>query len=591
MKKIAVLDSGVKCNHPAFSNTDIKGLSIQIDKSGEVITSGDFHDEIGHGTAIFYLISKLAKDSDITNIKIYDSQSEISTSDFEHILEYILSTYHFDIINISMGIVMYGNTDKLQAICKKFKENGTIIVSAFDNYGAVSFPAALDDVIGVDGQLGLSSKINYILVNNSIVNVIGKIKTQKVPWINPDYILVKGNSFICAELSAQLANGSSKDVNYLLQAICKKEVLLEKPVPNTMLFEINRAAIFPFNKEIHAIARYEPLLKFQIIDYYSLRISGKVGKTICDVLPNCNNKKVIKDIEKIAWDSFDTIIIGHCDEYCRIIKEDYKFKLISEAINRKKNIYVFDKMGITDAQMNYSQLFSPTVTSQNISKRYGKLYKPNVPILTICGTNSKQGKFSLQLFIRNKLIGLGYTVGQIGTEPSSLLFNMDEVFPCGYNGQVLLTPQQMCSVVNKMIWNISQKNVDIILAGCQSGLLGYNDRNIDMIPFSHQTFFQSLQTDAIILCINEYDSLHFVERVINYAESLSGAKVLGLVCFPYSPSKRLSGIYGAQEHISLTREKELKKEYYSYFGIKVYMLDKKDELEDLVDDFIDFFNK
>ena len=140
-----------------------------------------------------------------------------------------------------------------------------------------------------------------------------------------------------------------------------------------------------------------------------------------------------------------------------------------------------------------------------------------------------------------------------------------------------------------MIWDISQKGVDIILAGCQSGLLGFNDRNIDMIPFNHQIFFQSLQTDAIILCVNEYDSLSFVKRVINYAEGVSGAKVLGVVCFPYSPKKNWMGAYGTQERISVTREKELKEAYLGNLGKRVFMLDKNIELAQLVDECLEFF--
>lgn len=587
MKRIAIIDSGVKCDHPAFSNVQVKGFSITVNDSEKILIDEDFHDEIGHGTAVFYLINKSTHDCDITNIKIYDRSSKISTDNFEHILEYILKSYCFDIINISMGIVVYGNTERLQNICNSFKAQGTIIVSAFDNNGAVSFPAALDGVVGVDGQANLSTA--YISVQNSIVNVIGNLKNQKVAWIEPDYILVKGSSFICAEITAKLAISGGDKAEEMLNSLCGKKIVFNNSVDSKLPFKIFKAVVFPFNKEIHAIARFESYLKYSIVDYYSVRVSGKVGKSISEIIPNCDNQKTIKNIDEINWDTFDTLIIGHSDEYRRIINVDYKEKLIKEAIHRGKNIYTFDYNGISDIQKDYKLLFSPVVTEANISKRYGKLYKPNIPIIAICGTNSKQGKFSLQLYIRNKLLDLGYSVGQIGTEASSLLFDMDEVFPCGYNGQVYLTPQQTSSIINKMIWDISQKGVDIILAGCQSGLLGFNDRNIDMIPFNHQIFFQSLQTDAIILCVNEYDSLSFVKRVINYAEGVSGAKVLGVVCFPYSPKKNWMGAYGTQERISVTREKELKEAYLGNLGKRVFMLDKNIELAQLVDECLEFF--
>ncbi len=39
-----------------FLRFSYKGFSISVNDSGEVLIDKDFHDEIGHGTAVFYLI-------------------------------------------------------------------------------------------------------------------------------------------------------------------------------------------------------------------------------------------------------------------------------------------------------------------------------------------------------------------------------------------------------------------------------------------------------------------------------------------------------------------------------------------------------
>lgn len=49
------------------------------------------------------------------------------------------------------------------------------------------------------------------------------------------------------------------------------------------------------------------------------------------------------------------------------------------------------------------------------------LYRISTPVLAVCGTSSKQGKFTLQLELRKRFCEMGYKVGQIGTEPNSLL--------------------------------------------------------------------------------------------------------------------------------------------------------------------------
>ena len=74
--KIAILDSGVRKDHPAFSTKTINGFSLRIiDES--VKQYAEFIDNIGHGTAIFYLIDNLLNNVEITNIKIYDIDSEL----------------------------------------------------------------------------------------------------------------------------------------------------------------------------------------------------------------------------------------------------------------------------------------------------------------------------------------------------------------------------------------------------------------------------------------------------------------------------------------------------------------------------------
>ena len=85
----------------------------------------------------------------------------------------------------------------------------------------------------------------------------------------------------------------------------------------------------------------------------------------------------------------------------------------------------------------------------------------------ISGTGSQQGKFSLQLKLRNKFIQGGYKVGQLGTEPSSLLFGIDEVFPSGYGSVVNLSEEEIISRVNSQMHSIEEKNPDIILVGTQ----------------------------------------------------------------------------------------------------------------------------
>ncbi len=588
--KIAILDSGVRQDHPAFANVIVKGFSLKV-KDDKVQVNSDYTDNIGHGTAVFYIVEKFAQNIDITNIKIFDNHSQLSQHDFELVLEYIFLHFHFDIINVSMGFLRCGNVSKLQKICDDLYLNGTLIISAFDNNGAVSFPAALNNVIGVDGQNGDFSSESYIFVDNSIINVIGKLDNYRVAWLNPEYIIVKGNSFLCAQVSAAVARCLQNTGILDWCEICTNRYSFSGYSSFEIPFAFNRMAVFPFNKETHSIARYESLLPTKNITYYSARITGHTGKKISDVLTDCNNNTIIQNIDNINWDEFDTLVLGHLGELSKLTGSNYGASLIKTAVEKNKNIYCFDNpqsMINDQCILHYKKLFFPKIDSTYLKKRFGKLYLTDKPIITVIGTNSKQGKFTLQLYLRKKFTELGYSVGQIGTEPSALLFGFDEVFHCGYNGQVDLDACQTYIAINDMIWNITQKDVDLILAGTQSGLLAYNDHNAMMFPTYHQTVFSALQTDAILLCINPYDDINFVERIIKTAEGLSGGQVLGVVCFPVNNANNWKGNFGKQVRISTAEEFELKQKY-ALKNIPVYMLDKPEELDMLVSRCVDFF--
>ena len=68
---IAIFDSGVNTKHKDFESQDLVGFALKINRNGMIEKSDDFNDEIGHGTAIYYLIKRATANipCSITNIK------------------------------------------------------------------------------------------------------------------------------------------------------------------------------------------------------------------------------------------------------------------------------------------------------------------------------------------------------------------------------------------------------------------------------------------------------------------------------------------------------------------------------------------
>lgn len=588
--KIAILDSGVKKEHIAFRDMEVCGFSLSV-SDGEVIRGDDFGDSIGHGTGIYYLVKKGAPEADITNIKIFAAEGELTQKNFELILSYISENYSFDVINISMGFLRCGNTDALQRICDRLREKGSILVSAFDNNGAVSFPAALDGVIGVDGADDVAEG-EFTYVKNGIINIIGKNANMRTAFINPDYIIVKGTSFLCARVSAAAANYIAEHDEFSLRGICSGEMDLGRTESNHLNFEIKRAAVFPFNKEIHALARYEDMLSFEVADYYAPRITGYVGKRISDILPGCESGRVIKNVSEICYSGVDTLIFGHIGELRPLIGQKLIDDVVRGAMDAGVNISFFENPAenVSTGILQEGRYFYPKYTEKNLNRRFGKMFRTDRPVLCVAGTNSKQGKFSLQLYIRKKMTEYGYTIGEIGTEPTAPLFGMDEVFPCGYNGQVELDSSQTVTAINGMIWDITKKNVDLILCGVQSGFIAYNDYNALMFPIEHQTVAAAMQPDATVLCINPFDDIGYIVRTIKAIEGLCGGRVIALVCFPMSVDENWKGAVGKKRRISAEEETMIKHSVSEAASLPVYILGSEAEMTALVDHCIKFFS-
>ena len=195
-------------------------------------------------------------------------------------------------------------------VCDKINKKGIVIVAAFDNDGSVSFPAAFDNVVGVTSNNYCYKNDEYFVIDNSIVNVGAKGNMQKIAWLDNKYSIGQGNSYACAHISGI----SIKQLNEMSSCNCQK--LLEKLkahqssekeshsykydnsiVPKRHMHYKN-VAIFPFNKEMHSLVRFQSLLPFKIVDVYDIKYSPNIGAST-DLLLNIATKNpyTIKKIE------------------------------------------------------------------------------------------------------------------------------------------------------------------------------------------------------------------------------------------------------------------------------------------------------
>ena len=333
--KIAVIDSGVYSLHP-------KLIDCKFHKYNLLDTSSNVDDKLGHGTAVIGIIKNHVPNAKIIVLKLFDQSYTIDFLDFCDALNYVYKHIDYDILNLSIGITECPDHNSLIKICRKLSNKG-ILISAFDNFGAISYPAAYPFVIGVDSNEKYINPLDYDYIEDSYINIRGKGGNQRLFWNGPDYIIQSGSSFTCAHITGLTAKIMENKIN-------KKNMILHKLRENAIhlytsksyrinkpKFNIEQAICMPYNKEIDTLIRNHSMLDFFLCGVFDTKYNLNVGKKITSYIVN--------DIEKINWqDEFDTVILGHIKELSRLTNFDYYN-------------YIYDHLYITFIKIQYSIIF------------------------------------------------------------------------------------------------------------------------------------------------------------------------------------------------------------------------------------------
>lgn len=542
---VIVIDSGYS---PSNNELIVEGINL----SGNGCRT-NIEDNIGHGTEIVNIIAKNSnkKDLKVFMIKTCDSYDGFNFDVFLDALTYIINNnMKCKVINISLGIVTSNDYNYMLSLFDILKARNIVVISAFDNSGAISYPAALPNVIGVDCLTDTSGEGQVIFVENSIVNVICTSTYYRTVDHNKNDILVKGASFAAAYISSIVINylmltdysDNNKQIIDFLKSISKKILHFENKLINYSIKEeylsflkgVRKAIAFPFNKEIMSIAKFENMLPFEIVDYFDFDLSFNKNFRISDLYPHIKNNKILHGYSDINWMSdFDLVICGHCKEYANIINADILGEIIRKCKCFGKKIYAFDDISDYFNEDCRRNAFYPySIDVRNNANYFGKMRVAFTPVLGIFGTSSRQGKFTLQLGIKSLMEQKGYQIGGISTEPSGYLFGYDYVHAMGYGGLIKTKTNDSVRLLNEILWIAEKNNYDLIMVGSQAGTVPYDIINMNNLLFNQYDFLVATHPDAVILCVNLFDTKDYIVRTINFIESIGYSKVIAIVVFP-----------------------------------------------------------
>ena len=530
-----------------------------------------------------------------TKIKLlFNNNLKCELSSLIKTLKYIYKNINCDIINMSLGILV--DDPELLECCNKLVEKGVIIIAAFDNAGNISYPAAYPCVIGVDSSTRCFKKEDYVFVENSIIDIKARGGRQRVSWYNPDFQMVQGTSFATPYITSMIARMIQKGISKseLRNELRKNAKYIYDFKTSNKLSEnivIKKASVFPYNKEVHSMLNFKEQLCFEIIDFFDTRYSGRVGKTFNSV--NNTYQMVVKDIEEFDYKGIDTFIIGHVGEMERILNQPIKKRILDKCLKNKINVFCFDDENIEEYLPKYAdeglRLQYPDLESLNDNK-FGKLYYISTPTIAIVGTSKQQGKFTLQMLLKQEFEKKGYLVGCLGSEPHSKLFGFDEMYPFGYSGKEMADGNQTVEYVNSLMHKIDKLSRDIIITSSQSGTVPMIYGNVNQFLFQQWGFLLGVNPDSVLLCVSITDSVPFIIKTINFIEGISLAKVIAIVVSPlfYDEDTKKGWFDIKRKKANLERQFLFAEEVESKVKRKVFLLENC-ICEGIVENIIDFF--
>ena len=571
--KIAVVDSGIDAHHPKIGGV-AGSVSLERRADGAIVTCSDKGDRAGHGTACAGIIRRKAPDALLYSVRIFD---ETLSADGRLLVAAIrwAVRHGMDVVNLSLGTTDAAYRGAIAVACRRAMRAGIVLVAASHPDGVGSYPAVLPDVIGVTGG-AIYARYGYHYHPGHAIECVARGDDQRVCWSDGREIMSAGTSFAAPHVTAIVAlireahpEASLADVRRLLEANAlearspsnggtesprstpPRASAVGPPAASDTAW-IKKAALYPFNKEMHAFIRFRDLLDFQIVGIADPIGKGLVGKDAGEAIgADPAGIRIACRIED-AIEGADTLILGYIDELARISRRDLLRESIETALARQMNVFSFlpvlseiygdlhDTAREKGLHITYPDIPLEEIVESIMLDRGNGV---DVPVLGVFGTSASQGKFTLQLALRRALQNEGYRVGQIGTEHHARLFGLDLAFPMGYASPLSFPVEYYVPYLNNKARDICrQRRPHILLVGSQSGTIPYDVNESRTHALPSIAFLLGTRPDACILAVNSIDPDAYIRDTIDGIRSVSKAPTILLAMS--DKAKHIRAAYG-----------------------------------------------
>jgi thermitase len=165
---VAILDTGIDHNHPAFVNRLVDGWDMVADDAIPFDEGNGLGQ--GHGTHVAGIVARMAPDSKLLPVRVLDSNGLGNTFTLAYAIEWAV-THGADVINLSLGAE--ADSQVLRSAIDYATGQGVVIVAAAGNNGDNRrlYPVAYPGVIGVTAVDAANQKAPFANYGAGVVDL------------------------------------------------------------------------------------------------------------------------------------------------------------------------------------------------------------------------------------------------------------------------------------------------------------------------------------------------------------------------------------------------------------------------------------
>lgn len=602
---IAIIDSGIDSTHPFFKNVKIYQYFPQDRNFKEELP----YDNLGHGTACAGLIHKLAKKSRLYMLKCMDEDGTARGENIVSALKWCINN-DIHIVNLSCGAIENKYENELCELGEECVKKGIIVFAACHDSGFCGIPAKLNGFLPVMGK-SIKGRYNFYYNNGKFVANGGR---QIVCWLDKKFVYADGSSFATARMTGiaakimegRIDKGRDEIISLLINNALKEYELKDTVIhdeiieANSKFFQIKKAAIYSYNKEMHALVNFKNLLNFEIIS---------IIEPPKKIFLNANENQICgipcyKDLTEESLKNVDTLIISKMSVYEELLQKDLLKIILDKALLFGLNIYILEYIDksrypeiFAEAYRRKLKIRHPMIGYEeyDISQLYREHYGhigTKTPVIGIFGTGVSQGKFTVQLKLRELLRERGLRVNNFGTETHCELFGFESFCPLEMDSSIRFPREQIMRYIQGEIRRLEIDNKpDIVLVGGQSGVVPYSYAfPEDEYTLPTISVLMASIPHAYILCINFEDDIQFIKDTVNVMEGIGKGKLIAIVSSKIRKKYSQNASKIKKEIVSENEYQTLRQVIYANLKVPLYDIASDKDANKLADCVINYFS-